>query len=76
MFFKLKDHKNIQDDMVLMTRIVELTPISIVVTSTEGKIQYTNVCAENVLKFNREKIFGFDRRIRRSCNGARKLSSG
>ena len=52
MFFKMKDHKNIQDDMILVTRIVELTPISIVVTSTEGKIQYANVCAEHVLKFN------------------------
>jgi PAS domain S-box-containing protein len=58
MFFKMKDHKNIQDDMILVTRIVELTPISIVVTSTEGKIQYANVCAEHVLKFNREKIQG------------------
>ncbi|MGB7568849.1 MAG: ATP-binding protein [Chitinivibrionales bacterium] len=60
MFFKLKDHKNIQDDMVLMTRIVELTPISIVVTSLEGKIQYANVCAEHVLKFDREKIQGMN----------------
>jgi hypothetical protein len=48
MFFKPKDHKNIQDDMILMTRIVELTPISIVVTSTEGKIHYANVCAGRV----------------------------
>lgn len=58
MFFKPKDHKTIQDDMVLMMRIVERTPMSIVVTSPEGKIQYANVCAERVLKFDREKVQG------------------
>jgi PAS domain S-box-containing protein len=58
MFFKPKDHKVIEDDMVLMTRIVELTPISVVVTSMDGKIQFVNSCAEHVLKYDRDKMQG------------------
>ena len=58
MHFALKKEKNVQDDMVLMTRIVALTPISIVVTSLDGKIYYSNTYAQQVLQQSREQLQG------------------
>jgi signal transduction histidine kinase/CheY-like chemotaxis protein len=58
MFFKGKNEKDIRDDMILMTRIVELTPISIVVTAMDGKINYSNIYAQKVLKYSRERLQG------------------
>jgi signal transduction histidine kinase len=58
MHFSLKKNSNIQDDMILMTRIVAQTPISIVVTSMDGKIHYANTCAQEVLQRSREELQG------------------
>jgi two-component system, sensor histidine kinase ChiS len=58
MHFSLKKNSTIQDDMILMTRIVALTPISIVVTSMDGKIHYSNACAQQVLQQSREELQG------------------
>jgi PAS domain S-box-containing protein len=58
MFFKGKNEKNVQEDMVLMTRIVELTPVSIVVTDMDGKINYSNSCAQQVLQYERDQLQG------------------
>jgi PAS domain S-box-containing protein len=58
MFFKGKKEINVQDDMVLMTRIVELTPVSIIVTAMDGKINYSNACAQKVLQYDRDLMQG------------------
>jgi two-component system, sensor histidine kinase ChiS len=58
MIFSLNKNKNVQDDMILMTRIVAQTPISIVVTSLDGKIHYSNACAQAVLHRSRELLQG------------------
>ena len=59
MFFgKRKKSGEIQGDLFLMARIVEHTPINIVVTKTDGTILYVNGCAERDLKFPRDKLGG------------------
>ena len=59
MFFgKRKKSDEIQGDLFLMARIVEHTPINIVVTKTDGTILYVNGCAERDLKFPRDKLGG------------------
>jgi two-component system, sensor histidine kinase ChiS len=60
MHFTLKKNKNIQDDMILMTRIVAQTPISIVVTSLDGRIHYSNSYAQTILHRSREQLQGAD----------------
>jgi two-component system, sensor histidine kinase ChiS len=49
---------NIQSDITLMTRIVEHSPINIIVTNPDGSILYANACAERELKFPRSKLRG------------------
>ncbi len=44
--------------MILMTRIVAQTPISIVVTSLDGKIHYSNAYAQHMLQLSREELEG------------------
>jgi two-component system, sensor histidine kinase ChiS len=57
MFFgKRKKSDEIQGDLFLMARIVEHTPINIVVTKTDGSILYVNSCAERDLKFPRDTL--------------------
>jgi PAS domain S-box-containing protein len=57
MFFgKRKKSDEIQGDLFLMARIVEHTPINIVVTKTDGGILYVNSCAERDLKFPRDTL--------------------
>jgi two-component system, sensor histidine kinase ChiS len=58
MHLSLKKNKDIQDDMILMTRIVALTPVSIIVTALDGKIHYSNACAQKVLQYSRENLQG------------------
>ena len=58
MFFKGKNEKVVQDDLVLMMRIVELTPVSIMVTDMNGKINYSNACAEKVLRYSKNHLHG------------------
>jgi PAS domain S-box-containing protein len=59
MFFgKRKKTGEIQGDLFLMARIVEHTPINIVVTRPDGTILYVNGCAERELKFHRDKLGG------------------
>jgi signal transduction histidine kinase/ActR/RegA family two-component response regulator len=53
-----KKNNRIQDDMLLMTKIVAQTPISIIVTSLEGMIHYSNACAQGVLQRSREELQG------------------
>ena len=57
MFFgKRKKSDEIQGDLFLMARIVEHTPINIIVTKTDGSILYVNSCAERDLKFPRDTL--------------------
>jgi PAS domain S-box-containing protein len=46
------------DDVNLLARIVEHTPVSIVVTQLEGKILYVNDCAAKVLRVERPALLG------------------
>lgn len=43
-------------DILLLTRIVELTPIGIVVMRTDGKVHYMNACASQMFNFSTEQI--------------------
>ncbi len=45
-----------QQDVVLLARIIENTPIGIVVVTTEGKIRYMNRFAERLLNVKRDKM--------------------
>jgi two-component system, sensor histidine kinase ChiS len=51
-----KDSSQIPDDLFLMARIVDHTPISIMVTTTDGVILYVNSCAVHDLNFSRDSL--------------------
>ncbi len=44
--------------MILMTRIVALTPVGIVVTTSDGVINYANTCAQEILQYGSEHLQG------------------
>ena len=58
LFGKDKHAKEIQGDLLLMARIVEHTPVDILVTKTDGTILYANSCTEQDLKYSRNKLSG------------------
>jgi PAS domain S-box-containing protein len=58
LFGKDKHAKEIQGDLLLMARIVEHTPVDILVTKTDGTILYANSCTEQDLKYSRNKLGG------------------
>jgi PAS domain S-box-containing protein len=59
MFFgKSNTSKAVLSDLYLMARIVEHTPVDIVVTKSDGTILYANSCAENDLKYKRDQLNG------------------
>jgi two-component system sensor histidine kinase ChiS len=58
LFGKNKQPKEIQGDLYLMARIVEHTPIDIIVTKSDGTILYVNDCTEQDLKYSRDKMGG------------------
>ncbi len=43
-------------DILLLTRIVELTPIGIVVMRTDGKVHYMNACASQMFNLSTEQM--------------------
>jgi two-component system, sensor histidine kinase ChiS len=57
-FGKNKRSMEIQGDLFLMARIVEHTPIDILVTKSDGSILFANDCAEQDLKYSRNKLGG------------------
>jgi two-component system, sensor histidine kinase ChiS len=59
-FGKNKQSKEIQGDLYLMARIVEHTPVDILVTKSDGTILYVNDCTENDLKYSRDKLGGIN----------------
>ena len=58
MFFKGKNEKDVQQDMVLMTRIIDLTPMAVIVTAMDGTINFSNACAQKVLRYGRDRLQG------------------
>ena len=58
MFLKGKNQKAVQEDLMLMMRIVELTPVGIIVTDIDGKINYSNECSQKVLRYDRDRLIG------------------
>jgi len=58
LFGRNKTPKEIQGDLYLMARIVEHTPVDIMVTKTDGTILYVNFCSEIDLKYPRNKLAG------------------
>jgi PAS domain S-box-containing protein len=58
LFGRNKSPKEIQGDLYLMARIVEHTPVDIMVTKTDGTILYVNFCSEIDLKYPRNKLAG------------------
>jgi two-component system sensor histidine kinase ChiS len=59
MFFgKRKISDEIKGDLFLMARIVDHTPINIVVAKADGTILYVNGCAERELKISRDALEG------------------
>lgn len=45
-------------DILLLARIIEYTPIGIIVLRTDGKVHYTNLFAEQMLNQSREMLLG------------------
>jgi two-component system sensor histidine kinase ChiS len=45
-------------DILLLARIIEYTPIGIIVFRTDGKVHYVNLFAEQMLNQSREKLLG------------------
>lgn len=45
-------------DILLLARIIEYTPIGIVVLRTDGKVHYVNLYAEQMLNQSRDKLLG------------------
>jgi len=59
MFFgKATTSKSVLSDLYLMARIVEHTPMNIIVTKNNGDILYANDCTELDLKYRRDKLHG------------------
>jgi PAS domain S-box-containing protein len=58
LFGRRNQSGNIQSDITLMARIVEHSPINILVTDVNGSILYANACAERDLKVTRSKLRG------------------
>jgi PAS domain S-box-containing protein len=55
-FGKNKQAKEIEGDLYLMARIVEHTPVDIIVTKSDGTILFVNDCTGRDLKYNRGKL--------------------
>lgn len=47
-----------QQDTLLLARIIENTPVGVVVVTTEGKIRYMNHCAEQLFNEQRDRLLG------------------
>jgi two-component system, sensor histidine kinase ChiS len=58
LFGKNKQSKEVQSDLYLMARIVEHTPVNIIVTGDDGTILFANHNVEQDLKYQRDKLSG------------------
>jgi PAS domain S-box-containing protein len=47
-----------QQDTLLLARIIESTPVGIVVVTTEGNMRYMNHCAEQLFNEQRDRLLG------------------
>lgn len=52
------DTQRMWDDVQLLARIVEHTPVAIIVTRTDGRILYVNQCGGEMLKIDRPRLLG------------------